>query len=66
MEVTINGALHQVADNMSLERAVLLISQSPSGVAAAINGELVRRASWPSTRLSAGDEIEVLTAAQGG
>jgi len=66
MEVTINGALHQVADDMSLERAVLLISQSPSGVAAAINGELVRRASWPSTRLSAGDEIEVLTAAQGG
>ena len=66
MEVTINGALHQVADDMSLERAVSLISQSPSGVAAAINGELVRRASWPSTRLSAGDEIEVLTAAQGG
>ena len=66
MEVTINGTPHQVADDMSLERAVLLISRAPSGVAAAINGELVRRASWPSTRLAAGDEIEVLTAVQGG
>jgi sulfur carrier protein len=66
MEVTINGTPQQVADDMSLERAVLLISRAPSGVAAAVNGELVRRASWPSTRLAAGDEIEVLTAVQGG
>jgi sulfur carrier protein len=66
MEVIINGAVHQVADDTSLERAVVLISQAPSGVAAAVNGELVRRASWPSTRLSAGDEVEVLTAVQGG
>ncbi len=66
MEVTINGTMQQVADDMSLERAVLLMSPAPSGVAAAVNGELVRRASWPSTRLAAGDEIEVLTAVQGG
>lgn len=66
MEVTINGTPHQVADDMSLERAVLLISQAPSGVAAAVNGDLVRRTSWPSTRLAAGDQIEVLTAVQGG
>lgn len=66
MQVTINGTLHQVAEDTSLERAVLLLSQAPSGIAAAVNGELVRRASWSSTRLSAGDEIEVLIAVQGG
>jgi sulfur carrier protein len=66
MEVTINGTPHQVADDMSLERAVLLISQAPGGIAAAVNGDLVRRSSWPATRLAAGDEIEVLTAVQGG
>ncbi|HEX9065309.1 MAG TPA: sulfur carrier protein ThiS, partial [Streptosporangiaceae bacterium] len=65
-EIVVNGMVHQVADDMSLERAVSLISSSPTGVAAAVNGDLVRRASWPVTRLAAGDEVEVLTAVQGG
>jgi sulfur carrier protein len=51
---------------MSLERAISLVSDAATGVAAAVNGDLVRRASWQSTRLAAGDEVEVLTAVQGG
>ncbi len=66
MEIVINGAAHQVADDISLERAVALISNAATGIAAAVNGEVVRRASWPSTRLAAGDEVEVLAAVQGG
>jgi sulfur carrier protein len=66
MEILINGTAHQVAEDMSLERAVALISDAASGIAAAVNGELVRRASWPSVTLAAGDEVEVLTAVQGG
>jgi sulfur carrier protein len=66
MDIVINGAPRQVADDMSLERAVSLVSAAASGIAAAVNGEVVRRASWPSTTLTAGDEIEVLTAVQGG
>lgn len=66
MEIVINGTPHQVADEMSLERAVSLISQAATGIAVAVNGEVVRRASWPSTRLEAGDEVEVLMAVQGG
>jgi len=66
MEIVINGTSRRVADDMSLDRAVSLVSDAPAGIAAAVNGELVRRASWPSTRLAAGDEVEVLTAVQGG
>jgi sulfur carrier protein len=66
VEIVINGRPHQVADEMSLERAVWLISQAATGIAAAVNGEVVRRASWPSTRLEAGDVVEVLMAVQGG
>ncbi len=66
MEIVINGTPHQVADEASLDRAVALISVAASGIAVAVNGEVVRRASWPSTRLTAGDQIEVLTAVQGG
>ena len=66
MEIVINGTPHQVADEMSLEQAVSLISQAAAGIAAAVNGEVVRRASWPSTRLASGDVVEVLIAVQGG
>jgi sulfur carrier protein len=66
MEIVINGTPHQVADEMSLEQAVSLISQAATGIAAAVNGEVVRRASWPSTRLASGDVVEVLIAVQGG
>jgi sulfur carrier protein len=66
MDIVINGAAHQVAEDMSLDRAVSLVSEAATGVAAAVNGDLVRRACWPSTRLAGGDEVEVLTAVQGG
>jgi sulfur carrier protein len=36
------------------------------GVAVAVNGEVVPRASWPATVLHDGDTVEVLTAVQGG
>jgi len=61
-----NGATREVPDEMSLERAVALMTTAATGVAAAVNGELVRKARWPSTRLAPGDEVEVLTAVQGG
>jgi sulfur carrier protein len=66
MQIVINGMPHEVVDEMSLERAVALISTAASGVAAAVNGEVVRRVSWPGTVLAAGDTVEVLTAVQGG
>jgi thiamine biosynthesis protein ThiS len=35
-------------------------------VAAAVNGDVIRRVAWESTRLAAGDQVEVVTAVQGG
>lgn len=66
MEIVINGTPHDVANEISLDRAVALISTAASGIAVAVNGHVVRRASWQSTRLAAGDRLEVLTAVQGG
>jgi sulfur carrier protein len=42
------------------------IAANARGVAVAINGMVVPRAAWPSTRLSAGDQIEIVRARQGG
>lgn len=66
MNVRINGAPHRAAGPMSLAEAVALLTRAPTGVAAALNGAVVRRAAWDSTPLADGDEVEVLTAVQGG
>jgi sulfur carrier protein len=66
MEVVINGKPHEAAATLSLAQAVALLTNAETGVAAAVNGDVIRRAAWPTTPLSDGDEVEVLTAVQGG
>lgn len=66
MDIVINGQRKNVPDGISVDRAVSLVSGAPSGIAVAVNGEVVRKASWASTILAPGDEVEVLTAVQGG
>jgi sulfur carrier protein len=64
--VIINGRPHEAADSLSLAQAVGVLTTAQSGVAAAVNGAVIRRAAWDSTALADGDEVEVLTAVQGG
>jgi sulfur carrier protein len=66
MEIVINGHPHLAAAGLSLAQAVALLTDADTGVAAAVNGDVIRRAAWDATQLSDGDEVEVLTAVQGG
>lgn len=66
VNIVINGEQHQVPDEVTLDGAVSIVSSAASGVAAALNGDVIRRAAWAATRLAAGDEVEVVTAVQGG
>ena len=66
MHIVINGAPHQVPQEVTLGTAVSMVTSAATGVAAALNGDVIRRAAWASTRLAAGDEVEVVTAVQGG
>jgi sulfur carrier protein len=66
MEITINGKPHEAEPQMSLAEAVALLTLAQTGVAAAVNGDVIRRVAWEATHLSDGDEVEVLTAVQGG
>ncbi len=47
-----------------LEEKALDVGQR--GIAVALNGSVVPRADWPSTRLNPGDTIEIVRARQGG
>jgi sulfur carrier protein len=66
MTVVINGEACSLDANVSLAAAVGLFTNAQTGVAAAVNGEVVRRSAWATTQLADGDEVEVLTAVQGG
>jgi sulfur carrier protein len=66
MRVIINGRPHEAAGSLSLAQAVGVLTTAQSGVAAAVNGAVIRRAVWDTTPLADGDEVEVLIAVQGG
>ena len=45
---------------------VAVMSTAASGIAVAVNDEVVPRSRWPSRRLQERDRVEILTAVQGG
>ncbi|GAA2078435.1 sulfur carrier protein ThiS [Streptomyces albiaxialis] len=64
--VSVNGEARAVPDGLALDRLVATFSTAPSGVAAAVNEDVVPRGRWADTRLGEGDRVEILTAVQGG
>jgi sulfur carrier protein len=66
MNISLNGERREVAPGTALDVVVRMLTAAPSGVAAALNETVVPRTQWPSTSLSEGDRVEVLTAVQGG
>jgi sulfur carrier protein len=66
MTVTVNGSARSLPGGACVGDAVRLVTRASSGVAAAVNDEVISRAGWDSTPLAEGDRVEVLTAAPGG
>ncbi|MEV4546509.1 sulfur carrier protein ThiS [Nonomuraea wenchangensis] len=66
MMVQINGATHEVADGTTVAQAVQALTATTTGVAVAVNDEVVTRGAWETTALRERDRVEVLTAVQGG
>ncbi len=66
MKVIVNGKMAELPDGATTAEAVRLLTDAVRGIAVAVNGEVVRRAAWDSTPLADGDQVEVLTAVQGG
>ncbi len=66
--ITVNGEAHEVASGLALPDLLQHLDLDPAnpGIAVAVNGAVVRRAEWPEQRLGGGDEVEVITATQGG
>ncbi|KAB2366241.1 MULTISPECIES: sulfur carrier protein ThiS [Actinomadura] len=66
MKIIVNGEPRELPDGASVAQAVAAVTTAASGVAAALNDEVVRRSAWEATELREADRLEVLTAVQGG
>ncbi|MGN7147912.1 sulfur carrier protein ThiS [Arthrobacter sp. SAFR-179] len=78
MNITLNGNPHTVADGASITTLVSQVTGRPLadngqatdgeklGVAVAHNAQVVPRSQWFATALAEGDDIELVTAVQGG
>jgi sulfur carrier protein len=62
----VNGQQRETADELSLVELVSQISDRSTGIAVAVNSEVVPRGSWLDTAIQPGDRIDVVTAVQGG
>lgn len=78
MNITLNGAVRAIDEGASVTTLVSLVtgkSLGPDGqaadgqklgVAVARNSEVVPRSRWSLTALADGDDVELVTAVQGG
>jgi sulfur carrier protein len=64
--VTLNGEPRDVSPGTTVAQLVGLLTDQPTGVAAAVNGEVLPRRFWAGTPLADRDQVEVVTAVQGG
>jgi len=66
MRIWINGKSHELPEPASVHDALTTLGAPSTGVAVAVDDELVPRADWARYRLAADAKVEVLTAVQGG
>ena len=66
VRVTVNGEARELPVGTTVAELVAAATGLTAGVAAAVNGEVVPRRRWPGTQLRDGDQVEVVTAVQGG
>jgi sulfur carrier protein len=67
MEITVNQQSYSVSQTCSLQQMIASVLLQPtSGIAIAVNQEIIPKSSWDSYALQPGDNITVIKATQGG
>jgi sulfur carrier protein len=66
MNVRVNGEAQELPEGTTVDEIVRRLGAPPSGVAVAMDGEVVPKAVWETTAVREGAAVDVLTAVQGG
>ena len=66
IEVVVNGETRRIPEGFCLDRLLLWMEIDPSRVAVERNLAIARKTDWPSTRVEAGDRLEIVWFVGGG
>ena len=68
MIIQLNGESKEFNDGITVKTLIQQQTQTDSatGIAIAINGQIIRRTQWETTIFSSGDDVEILQAVAGG
>jgi sulfur carrier protein len=66
MNITINGKRTILKGETTIEDIISSVAGSTRGSAAVIDGEVLPRSTWRHTRLREGQNVDIVTAVQGG
>lgn len=66
MKLVVNGEVQAFDRATSVDGLVAALGLERRGLAVAVNGEVVPRSTWSEHGLADGDQVEILTVAQGG
>ena len=64
--VWVNGSTTDVAPGTSVAELIDAYSDRTTGIAVAINQNVLTKAEWADTTLEPGDRVEIVSAVQGG
>jgi sulfur carrier protein len=64
--ISVNGEERSLDGPVSVDRLVDALGMERRGLAVAVNGEVVPRSTWAGHDVVDGDQVEILTIAQGG
>ena len=64
--VWVNGAAVDVPAGKSVAELIAEYSDRATGIAVAVNQNVLTKAEWTQTTLRAGDRVEIVSATQGG
>jgi sulfur carrier protein len=66
VSVNVNGEQRDVLAGTTVAELVKSVTGQDRGIAVAVNGEVMPRREWPGIALGDRDQVEVVTAVQGG
>ena len=66
IEVVVNGQPRRVPQGLSLDGLIVFLEIDPSRVAVERNLAIARKADWVTTRIEAGDRLEIVWFVGGG
>ena len=62
----VNGVARENSESLSIVELLQELAIGQRGIAVAVNGEIVRRSQWATTRIEPTDAVEIVTAMAGG